>query len=301
MTVRRISFVNYKGGVGKTSLVVNLAAALAQMGKRVLLVDLDAQSNASIWLMRLDRWNPLNERKAPSLYNIFAPGEARLADCVVKDVVQDKGGKVLIPGLDLIPTTFELIDIEHEYEAPPGEPPYLRFRQQLAEIEKSYDCILFDCPPNVLRAAQCGLFTSNEVVIPSNPDALSLIGFTLFTEKLHQFRERSASFRVAGMGPPPQIRAVVFNGIRPNVDYEVPKMRMQFRINQFKNRQRVARDIRIISTPVRDAMVVRRAVTLGLPVACLPQAQTDDSVVNDYKAIGEELLEMPAPTRSFDD
>ena len=57
---RKISFINYKGGVGKTSLIVNTAACLAKLGKRVLLCDFDTQSNASIWLMRLERWNKLN-------------------------------------------------------------------------------------------------------------------------------------------------------------------------------------------------------------------------------------------------
>ncbi len=52
---RKICFINYKGGVGKTSLIVNTAAALVKKGKRVLLFDFDTQSNASIWLMRLDR------------------------------------------------------------------------------------------------------------------------------------------------------------------------------------------------------------------------------------------------------
>ena len=56
----RISFLNIKGGTGKTSLLVNVASCLAFMGKRVLVVDFDAQSNSSIWLMRLDRWNALN-------------------------------------------------------------------------------------------------------------------------------------------------------------------------------------------------------------------------------------------------
>ncbi len=57
---RKIAFINYKGGVGKTSLIVNTAACLAKQGKRVLLCDFDTQSNASIWLLRLDRWNKIN-------------------------------------------------------------------------------------------------------------------------------------------------------------------------------------------------------------------------------------------------
>ncbi len=57
---RKIAFLNYKGGVGKTSLIVNLAACLAKAGQRVLLFDFDTQSNASIWLLRLERWNKIN-------------------------------------------------------------------------------------------------------------------------------------------------------------------------------------------------------------------------------------------------
>lgn len=74
---RKISFINYKGGVGKTSLIVNTAAALAKMGKRVLLFDLDTQSNASIWLLKLDRWNKINATSEGSIYSIFDPGSLR--------------------------------------------------------------------------------------------------------------------------------------------------------------------------------------------------------------------------------
>lgn len=67
---RKISFLNYKGGVGKTSLIVNTAASLALKGSRVLLFDFDTQSNASIWLMRLERWNKLNtEGRGSDLLN----------------------------------------------------------------------------------------------------------------------------------------------------------------------------------------------------------------------------------------
>ena len=181
---RKIAFINYKGGVGKTSCLVNVAACLAKRGKRVLLIDLDAQSNASIWLLRIDRWNELHGSKRGSVYSLFNPGDQQMKDIVVRDVVEDREGRKVLPGLDLVPTTFDLIDIEHEYEPPADEPVYVRFWQNLQAIEPNYDYIIFDCPPNVLRASQCGLFCANEVVVPANPDALSLIGLTLLTGKL---------------------------------------------------------------------------------------------------------------------
>jgi len=290
---RRIAFINYKGGVGKTSLIVNVAAALAQRGLRVLLLDFDTQSNASIWLLKLDRWNKINASGVGAVYSIFEPGTARVRDLIVKDVVEGKEGEKLLPGLDLVPTTFNLVDLEGEYKADPKRPCYAIFQEQLAEVEKDYDVILFDCPPNILRASQNGIFCANEIYVPSNPDALSLIGFTLLVEKLMRFQQSSASFRTAAMGPAAQVHGIVFNAIKTNVDIEVPKMRMQLRLNQFKAQKRgCAPTAKIFSTQIRDAMVVRRAVTLGLPVCLVGNESTEsDSVANDYRQLAAELMQ----------
>ena len=290
---RKISFLNYKGGVGKTSLIVNTAACLARLGKRVLLCDFDTQSNASIWLMRLERWNKLNAEGVGEVYSIFEPGTAQVKDLVLRDVVEGKGGEKLLPGLDLLPTTFNLVDLEGEYRGDPKRPAYLVFQEQLAAIEQGYDFVLFDCPPNILRASQCGVFASNEIYVPANPDALSLIGFTLLIEKLQKFHGLTASFRKASMGPAAQVQGVIMNSIKTGADIEVPKMRMQLRLNQFKSARRVASSAKIFETQIRDAMIVRRAVTLGLPVNLVSQdaATADgDNVVSDYRNLATELV-----------
>jgi len=276
---RKISFINYKGGVGKTSLIVNTAAALAKMGKRVLLFDLDTQSNASIWLLKLERWNKINATGDGSIYS--------------KDVVEGKSGEKLLPGLDLVPTTFNLVDLEAEFTGDPKRPAYLVFCEQVAMLEPNYDFILFDCPPNILRASQCGVFTSNEIYVPSNPDALSLIGFTLLVDKLQKFHAISGSFRKASMGPPAQVQGIIFNSIRTGVDIEVPKMRMQLRLNQFRAAKRAAPSAKIFTTQIRDAMVVRRSVALGLPVILVGSDAADatDSVTNDYRKLATEIAQ----------
>lgn len=293
---RRISFINYKGGVGKTSLIVNTAAALAKLGKRVLLFDFDTQSNASIWLLKLDRWNKINANGEGAVYSIFDPGRTEVKDLVIKDVVEGKSGEKLLPGLDLVPTTFNLVDLENEYNGDPKRPPYLVFYDQLAAIESNYDFILFDCPPNILRASQCGVFSSNEIYVPANPDALSLIGFTLLVEKLQRFHQLSAGFRRASMGSPAQVHGIIFNSIKTGVDIEVPKMRMQLRLNQFKSAKRAAPIAKIFNTQIRDAMVVRRAVALGLPVSLVSAEATDagpagDNVITDYRKLAGELVQ----------
>jgi chromosome partitioning protein len=287
---RKIAFINYKGGVGKTSIIVNLAACLAKLGKRVLLFDFDTQSNASIWLLRLERWNKINNSGVGALYSVFDPGKAKLADILVKDVIEGKTGEKLLPGLDLIPTTFNLVDLENEYEGDPGKPPYLQLSEQLRDLEPNYDFILIDCPPNLLRASQCGVFSANEVYVPANPDALSLIGFTLLVEKLHKFHQLSASFRTAQMGPPAAVQGIIFNSIKTGVDIEVPKMRMQLRMNQYRAQRRVAPTAKIFDTQVRDATIVRRAVALGLPVILVGQETSEtDNVLNDFRRLALEL------------
>ena len=293
---RKISFINYKGGVGKTSLIVNTAAALAKMGKRVLLFDLDTQSNASIWLLKLERWNKINAAGEGAIYSIFDPGKAQIKDLIIKDVVEGKNGEKLLPGLDLVPTIFNLVDLENEYVGDPKRPAFLLFNEQLAAVESEYDFILFDCHPNILRASQCGVFSSREIYVPANPDALSLIGFTLLVEKLHKFHSLSASFRKASMGNSAQVFGVVFNSIKTGVDIEVPKMRMQLRLNQFRTAKRVASQGKIFTTQIRDAMVVRRAVALGLPVALVSSESAEgvvgsDNVISDYRKLASELIE----------
>ena len=292
---RKIAFINYKGGVGKTSLLVNIAAALAKTGKRVLLCDFDTQSNASVWLLKLDRWNKVNASGRGAIFSIFEPGGERVSDLIVKNVVRNKAGEEVLPGLDLVPTTFNLVDLENEYRGNPAEPHYVVFRDQLAEVESDYDFILFDCPPNILRASQCAIFCANEIYVPANPDALSLIGFTLLVEKLSKFHRLSASFRTAVQGVPAQVQGIVFNSIKTGVDIDVPRMRMQLRLNQFRSAKRAAPTAKLFKNQVRDAMVVRRAVTLGLPVNLVggdAESTSDDNVVADYRRVANELIQQ---------
>lgn len=289
---RRIAFLNYKGGVGKTSLIVNMAACLAQQGAKVLLCDLDTQSNASIWLLRLERWNKIVSATGGTIFSLFQENPPELSDLIVRDVVLDREGQKILPGLDLLPTSFNLVELEGDYVGQPGLPPYLHFREELVKVEENYDFILFDCPPNVLRASQCGVFSATEIYVPSNPDALSLIGFTLLVEKLATFHDAAAGFRRNALGPAAQVQGIIFNAVKTNTDVEVPKMRMQLRLNQFKSNKRVARNAKIFAAQVRDATIVRRAVTLGLPVSLVSSETAADAhgIIGDYRAVTNEMF-----------
>lgn len=289
---RRIAFINYKGGVGKTSLIVNTAACLAEQGHRVLLCDLDTQSNASIWLLRLERWNQLVTNPRSTLFSLFQRNPTELKELIVRDVVEDREGRKILPGLDLLPTSFNLVELEADFAVDPRKPAYVHFREELALVERDYDFVLFDCPPNVLRASQCGVFAATEIYVPSNPDALSLIGFTLLVEKLAEFHDISAGFRRHAFGASAVVQGILFNAVKGGTDVEVPKMRMQMRMNQFKSARRVAKNAKIFDSQVRDATIVRRAVTLGLPVALVAAETAGDSagIIADYRALTQEIL-----------
>jgi chromosome partitioning protein len=112
-----------------------------------------------------------------------------------------------------------------------------------------------------------------------------------------RFQQSSASFRTTAMGPAAQIYGIVFNSIKANTDIEVPKMRMQLRLNQFKTQKRgCAPTAKICTTQIRDAMIVRRAVTLGLPVFLVgSEGNEEDSVASDYLKLANEIIENAPP------
>jgi chromosome partitioning protein len=87
------------------------------------------------------------------------------------------------------------------------------------------------------------------------------------------------------------VQGIIFNSIRTGVDIEVPKMRMQLRLNQFRAAKRSAASAKIFNTQIRDAMVVRRSVALGLPVILVGSEGGDstDSVTNDYRKLATEI------------
>ena len=181
-----VSFINMKGGVGKTTLAVHVAYALAaEHAKRVLLVDVDPQFNASTYLMDeeaylariqddkrgtvLDIFQPRREGSLSTLNGVRrgARKKPTLANCSVP--VFDDGGR-----LDLVPSTLMLMEIE---TAPRQTEE--RFGRVLAEWKKQYDYVLIDCPPTISIFNQAAVLASSHYVVPLKPDPLSTIGLPL--------------------------------------------------------------------------------------------------------------------------
>ncbi len=157
--MRSIAIINQKGGVGKTTTAVNLSAALAEMGRRVCLLDLDAQAHATLHL------GVAPPSGAPSVYEILM-GQADLADslCDVR------------PRLSVVPSHIDLAAAEVELAGEVGREVVLRDKLQSAEID--FDFLLIDCPPSLGVLTLNALAAVTEVFLPLQPHFLALHGLS---------------------------------------------------------------------------------------------------------------------------
>lgn len=292
----KISFLNLKGGVGKTSLLVNVASCLAYMGKRVLVVDFDAQSNSSIWLMRLDRWNALNRNPANFILSVFKENGSSLRNCIQKDVVRGSDGEIALKGLDLIPSSFSLMDLEHEVPNPWEKPFYAHFFDELQDIESQYDYIFFDCPPNFFHGTQCSVFSTEHIVVPANPDALSIVGFHLLIDKLETFKKQSFRWREERSAPIPQVLGISINAVKPGTNIDVPLERFNAQLDRFASQQKVPQEACVFPEQIRHSVSVGRAVLQGLPMVLMSKREASMQVAEDYIRTTQRILNLTATT-----
>jgi chromosome partitioning protein len=157
---RVLAVVNQKGGVGKTTTAVNLAAALAQAGKRVLLVDLDPQGNATMG-------SGVDKRTVSrTVYHALLG----LGDLTTIRTRAEKGGYDLVPAnRDLAGAEVELVDL------PARE---TRLRAALERVAGEYDFILIDCPPSLSLLTLNGLAAAERVLIPMQCEYYALEGLS---------------------------------------------------------------------------------------------------------------------------
>ncbi len=195
MVARSIAFLNMKGGVGKTTLSVNVASVLSKLrGQKVLLVDMDPQYNATQYLVDLERHPEFVNGDLPTVYDIITDAKvefpsildgriaikAREARVELKDVARnlyeaaDGNGR-----LDLIPGTIGLIHLESARRG--FEHKLQNFVQR---VSNAYDYILIDCPPTFSIYLLSGYLASEFYLVPVKPDPLSALGVPLLESVL---------------------------------------------------------------------------------------------------------------------
>ena len=165
---RIFCIANQKGGVGKTTTTVNLAAGLAQVGQRVLVVDLDPQGNATMG-------SGIDKRKLElSLYDVLLES-ASIAEARQRS---DKGGyDVLGANRELSGAEIELVALERRNE---------RLRDALAAVQTDYDFVLIDCPPSLSLLTLNGLCSAHGVVVPMQCEYFALEGLTDLVNTIKQ-------------------------------------------------------------------------------------------------------------------
>ncbi len=188
---KKIAIMNMKGGVGKSTLCTNLAwhfSAMREWRKRVLLVDLDPQFNASQYMMGVDRYEKeVIDADAPTIWDVFeqqsrAPGlrsSKRTLRDSIRTIVKFSGGQYI----HLLPSQLEL---SYTLKNPSQKEHLLS--NFISEIEDHYDMILIDCAPTESVLTTAAYLTTDMMLIPVKPEFLSTIGLPLIRQSLADFR-----------------------------------------------------------------------------------------------------------------
>jgi len=170
---RIIAMCNQKGGVGKTTSTINLAAALAEYGRRVLIVDFDPQGAASVGV----GINPHELDK--TIYNLLMERSVK-----VEDVLRHTA----VPGLDLLPANIDLSAAEVQLVSEVARESILA--RVLRSVTDSYDVVLIDCQPSLGLLTVNALTAAHGVVVPLECEFFALRGVAMLVETIEKVRDR---------------------------------------------------------------------------------------------------------------
>ena len=225
-----ISLVNQKGGVGKTTTSINLAAALGKEGKKVLLIDLDPQRNAT---------TGLGFSSGDYDHDIY---EVMTSKCNIKDAII----KTKFKNLSILPSTINLAGVDVEFVKNMLENNNFKQNDQLKiaieEIKNRYDYIIIDCQPSLGIATMNALVASNSVIIPVQCEFFALEGITQLLNSIIMVQ--------SSMNPGLRIEGVLLTMLdgRTNIGLEViEEVRKYFKDKVFNTL--IPRLVRLVEAP----------------------------------------------------
>lgn len=249
--MRTIAVTNQKGGSGKTTTAVNLAAALGELRRRVLVIDLDPQASASDW------FGVARDPAARGVLEVFT-GNVHLADLVAHTDV---------PGVDLIPASAWLMGVEKATAGDVGIETL--FRRALARLPATWDDVLIDCPPSLGFLAIAGLVGADDVLVPVEAHVMALSGLASLVQTVERVRER--------LNPALTISAILACRVdaRTNLARDVLEQ-LRERFGPLVLQTVVRENVRLAEAPS-----FHQAITVYAP---------DSAGAEDYRAVARELV-----------
>lgn len=172
------SIANHKGGVGKTSSTANIGKALSLQGKKVLLIDTDAQANLTTIF--------LTQQPAKTIYDSFVKGES------IKDTIVN-----ISDNLDLVPSSILFSGAEYEVSARVTRE--LIMKKMLAPIKNDYDYIIIDCPPSLGIITSNAFVASDKIFIPLVGETLPMVGLQMLSNIIVSLKEINEKLSIGGI------------------------------------------------------------------------------------------------------
>lgn len=276
---RIFSTINLKGGVGKTTTTVALAETFsADFGKKVLVIDLDPQTNATTMLIGEQKWRKLNENEhtlARLFKDALNPDDKRFDfDATLQKKVSDVTGA---RNVDLLPSSLDLIDIQDQLATTPSgkfysvNPIELLWRAVKARLD-DYDIVIVDCPPNLGIITLNGLRISEGYIIPTIPDILSTYGIPQIVTRVGEFADE--------IGEPIDPLGVVISKFKANSTVHANVLR------DLKSRS----DAPVFETNIPEANDIAAAAEHQSYTRTLKQKYGYRGLAEAYRGLANEIL-----------
>jgi chromosome partitioning protein len=300
-----VSVINYKGGVGKTSLTANLAAQLAWENRRVLLLDLDAQASLTFSFISPDIWETTfsNKKTVKAWFESLDSGKpislASLIDTPKRVETSLKGkGK-----LDIIYSHLGLINVDLELATKLGganigqaKKNFITVHRRLADgiasdlANKNYDLVLIDCPPNFNIVTKTAIIASDYILVPARPDYLSTLGISYLLRSVDGLVKDYNDYAEVKDGAPtpkisPKVLGVVFTMIQ---EYGGRPMSAQ---RPFISQIRAVPNVTVFKPYIkRNDTLFADAPSYGVPVVLHGyNSGSHQSVVDGLEAVTQEF------------
>ncbi len=248
---RIIAIANQKGGVGKTTTSINLAAALAEKGQKVLVVDTDPQGNTTSGF-------GLNKNLLEHTIYELLISDSEIDKCIQKDIVD--GVDIIPSNVNLAAAEIELIDVEKK--------EYI-LKNEIAKVRENYDYVIIDCPPSLSMLTINAMTTADTVLVPIQCEYYALEGLSQLIHTVNLVRDR--------LNPDLEMEGVVFTMFdsRTNLSLQVVEnVKEHIKENIYKTI--IPRNIRLAEAP-----------SYGLPINLY---DSKSSGAEAYRLLADEVI-----------